>query len=92
LGIRIKNHKSACGTWTFYKIAGSTTCLEGSHIIQWVDVKLLGCSHYRIEMKVKEAICINLACKSLTMNRDTGMELSPLILKTARGQRLVNNS
>ena len=38
----------------------------------------------RIERKVKEAIYINLAPPNIRINRDNGMELSPLILRAAR--------
>jgi len=81
--------KSACGHGHFTKSpVAEHVWKKCSYIIQWNHVLLLDCSHHMIERKVKEAIYINMASRSLVMNRDTRMELSLLILRTARGQRL----
>jgi len=49
------------------------------------DVQLLDCLHGMIEREVKETIYINMTLKSLAKNRDTGKELSHLIMRRARG-------
>ncbi len=58
---------------------------KGSHVIYWNQVKLFDFSQGVVERKVKEAIYINMSPYNLTMNRDSGMELSPLVLRAARG-------
>ncbi len=86
LGIRIKEHKSACehGYSTKSPLA-EHVWQEGSHVILWNQVKLLDFSQGMVERRVKEAIYINMSPNNLTMNRDSGMELSPLVLRAARG-------
>ena len=56
------------------------TWKEGSHVIRWND-QLLDFSQSIVERRVKEAIYINLSPNNLTMNRDKGMELSPLVVR-----------
>ncbi len=59
LGIRIKEHKSACehGYFTISPLA-EHVWQEGSHVIHWNQVKLLDFSQGIVERKVKEAIYI----------------------------------
>ncbi len=86
LGIRIKEPKSACEHGYFTKSPlAEHVWQEGSHVIHWNQVKLLDFSQGMVERKVREAIYINMSPNNLTMNRDSGMELSPLVLRVSRG-------
>ncbi len=53
-------------------------------VINWNQVKLLDFLQGMVERKVKGAIYINMSPNNLTMNRVSGMKLSPLVLRAAR--------
>ena len=81
---RLKEHEAACryGYWDRSPIAEHAW--QEGHTICWADVKLLDRADNMLVRRVKEAIHINLAPQNLRINRDKGLELSPLILRAAR--------
>ena len=58
---------------------------DGDHQINWNDVDIIDRAQGMTERRVKEAIYIGLAPPGLTSNRDVGLELSPIIMRAARG-------
>ena len=59
--------------------------MKGDHLINWDDVDIIDRAQGMTERRVKEDIYIGLAPPGLTLNRDIGLELSPIIMRAARG-------
>ena len=86
LGERIKEHKAACKYAYFDKSpVAEHAWKDGDHQINWDDVDIIDRAQGMTERRVKEAIYIGLAPPGLTLNRDIGLELSPIIMRAARG-------
>ena len=84
LGCRTKEHLQACKYAHFHKSPVAEHAWQGGHTILWNDTEVMDISQNLTERRVKEAIYINLAPQSMTMNRDRGMEISKLLIRSAR--------
>ena len=58
---------------------------DGDHQINWDNVDIIDRAQGMTERRVKEGIYIGLAPPGLTLNTDIGLELSPIIMRAARG-------
>ena len=86
LGERIKEHQAACKYVHYDKSSvAEHAWKDGDHQINWDDVDIIDRAQGMTERRVKEAIYIGLAPPGLTLNRDIGLELSPIIMRAAMG-------
>ena len=84
LGTRIEEHQAACRVADFGHSPIAEHAWQDRHQICWDEVEILHLSSNMLERRIEESIFINLSSPSNTMNRDTSLELSPLLLRAAR--------
>ena len=74
----IKEHKAACRLAKFEKSAVAEHAWQDGHVIEWDQAEIVDTAKSTWERLIKEVIHIKLAPLGYRMNKDEGMDLSPL--------------
>ena len=84
---RIKEHKVACRLAKLEKSAVTEHAWQDGHVIEWDQAEIVDAAKSTWERLVKEAIHITLAPPGCRMNKDEGMDLSPLWMNAILAMR-----
>ena len=75
LETRLKEHKDACRRGQFERSAVAEHAWTHQHAIRWEETSVVDWASRHMDLRLKEALSIQLTPKGERFNRDEGMEL-----------------